>query len=108
MRKLAFILLLSILFVGCNGEWVPNKEKTKTVHVKDIGTFTVDGKITHRDGGLEFKTSKGLEVWTSHECVIVTNRITPVQPQVQQPVKAPVPPAAKKVPPKVPGKKQDK
>ena len=111
MRKLSFILLLSVLFIGCNGEWVPNKEKTKTVHVKDIGTFTVDGKITHNNGGLEFKTTKGLEIWTSHECVIVTNRIAPVQkqPQVQQPVKTPVPPpAAKKVPAKVPVEKPSK
>ena len=112
MKKILLIIFVALLFVGCKGySWQKTDKKTKTVHVKDIGTFTVDGKITHTKGGLEFKTSKGLEIWTSHECVIVTNRITTVQkqPQVQQPVKTPVAtPAAKKVPEKVPGAKPDK
>ncbi len=111
MRKLAFILLLSVLFIGCGHEWVPKEKKTQTVHILEIGSFNVKGEIDYEHSGrVEFTDITGMTI-TTHisRCVIVEASIQPKPPQVQQPVKAPVAkPAVKKVPPKVPVKKSGK
>jgi hypothetical protein len=93
MKKLAFLLFTSILFVGCGLE-VKQKEKKEPVHtviVKDIGNFVTKEKITYDPSGIvifEDLQGRTFHVHISN-CTIVDVEIQPQPPQEP----APNPPA---------------
>ena len=112
MKKILLIIFVASLFVGCKGyKWQKTEKQTQTVHILEVGNFPVKGEVVYANGGrVVFTDFSGRKI-IAHmsRCVIVETPYQPKQPQVQQPVKASVPPpTAKKVPAKVPGEKTDK
>ena len=74
MKRLLFILVIGIVLASCNGwQRVPDKEKTHTVFVTEIGNLTVNGEIDYLpDGRVEFTDVNG-RTFNTHisRCVIV-------------------------------------
>ena len=108
MKKITLIIFVAFLFVGCKGyKWQKTEKETQIVYIKEFANFAVKGEVEYLSNGrVEFTDVTGRTIRTHmSRCTIVGTPIQPKPPQVQQPVKAS---AAKKVPAKVPGGKQDK
>ena len=107
MKKLAFILLLSVLFAGCGYEWQPKEEKKQTVFTKGLGNFAVKGEIKYNDdGSIQFSDAVGRKIrLRTYDAVVDDSEMEQPKPVNKPPVVAP---KAKKVPPKDTENKPDK